>query len=417
MNEIVSRRGCGRLGFAVILAATLLPQILLAGCALPERSVAVPQSQTVEAAIPGMPPNVRFWPDKDPGPFIKEAVESAHRELAYRASTGQTGPLPPASFLAISGGGDNGAFTAGLLNGWTAAGNRPVFKAVTGVSTGALIAPLAFLGSDYDQALRDSYTKISQKDIFLERGMTAVFFNDAMAETRPLHEFVARIITPEFLAKIALEYQKGRLLLVGTTDLDARRPVIWNMTAIAAVGGTPALELFRKILVASAAIPGAFPPVMFDVEIGGHRYQEMHVDGGAMAQVFLYPPSLKLTELAAANKMERLRILYLIRNARLDPDWASVDRRTLGILARAIDSLINTQGVGDLYRIYLTAHRDKIDYNLAYISADFTVPHKEEFDTTYMRSLFDYALAQARHGYPWQKYPPGYSPEVVAPGS
>ena len=248
--------------------------------------------------------------------------------------------------------------------------------------------------------------------------MTAVFFNDAMADTEPLYQFVAKIITSEFLTKIAAEYQKGRLLMVGTTDIDARRPVIWNMTAIAAVGSPAALELFRKILVASAAIPGAFPPVMIDVEIGGQRYQEMHVDGGAMAQVFLYPPSLNLTELAAANKMERTRTLYLIRNARLDPEWASVDRRTLGILARAIDSLINTQGIGDLYRIYLTAQRDKLDYNLAFIPPDFSVPHKEQFDTTYMRSLFDYAYEKASHGYPWQKYPPGYRPtDAAATGS
>ena len=414
MNGIISRRRFGRRGLTGIVAAALLLPVLLAGCSIPERSVAVPENQTVAAVIPGMPANIRYFVDKNPQPFVDEALASFKRAQAWRASQGQTGPLPPAYFLAISGGGDNGAFTAGLLNGWTEAGDRPVFGGVTGVSTGALIAPLAFLGPEYDQALRDSYTKISQKDIFLARGITAAFFDDAMADTQPLFQFVSKIITAEFLAKIAAEYQKGRLLLVGTTDLDARRPVIWNMTAIANVGTPAALQLFRKILVASASIPGAFPPVMIDVEVDGKRYQEMHVDGGAMAQVFLYPPSLNLKDLSAKMNVDRKRVLYVIRNARLDPDWASVDRQTLGIAARAVDSLLHTQGVGDLYRIYLTAQRDGLDYNLAYIPADFTTPHTEQFDTTYMRSLFDYAFEKARHGYPWQKYPPGFTPGETA---
>jgi predicted acylesterase/phospholipase RssA len=410
MSQVVSRRHCGRLGFRALFAAVLLPQIPLAGCAIPERSAAVPESQTLHAAIPGMPIDIRYFVDKDADLFLKEAIESVKRERAYRADTGQTGPLPPAAFLAISGGSDNGAFAAGLLNGWTAAGNRPEFKGVTGVSTGALIAPLAFLGSDYDQTLRKSYTTISKKDIFEERGITAAFFDDAMADSAPLSRLVAGIITPELLARIADEYKKGRLLLVGTTDLDARRPVIWNMTAIAAVGGTAGLDLFRKVLVASASIPGAFPPVMIDVEIAGKRYEEMHVDGGAMAQVFLYPPLLSLSDLTEATAAQRTRTLYLIRNARLDPEWASVERRTLGILARAIGSLVDTQGIGDLYRIYLITERDKVDYNLAFIPTEFDRLHEESFDTGYMRSLFDYAFEKARRGYPWSKYPPGYSP-------
>lgn len=410
MNQIVSRRHCGRLGLRAVLAALLLPEILLAGCAVPERSAAVPESQTLHAAIPGMPKNIRYFVDRDADLFVKEAIESANRERAYRASVGQTGPLPPAAFLAISGGSDNGAFAAGLLNGWTAAGNRPEFKAVTGVSTGALIAPLAFLGPDYDQTLRKSYTTISKKDVFAERGVTAAFLDDAMADSEPLSRLVASIITPELLGRIAGEYEKGRLLLVGTTDLDARRPVIWNMTAIAAVGGAAGLDLFRKVLLASASIPGVFPPVMIDVEIAGTRYQEMHVDGGAMAQVFLYPPSLRLSDQSKAIAAQRTRTLYLIRNARLDPEWANVERRTLGILTRAIGSLVDTQGIGDLYRLYLITERDKVDYNLAFIPTEFDRPHKELFDTGYMRSLFDFAFERARRGYPWSKYPPGYNP-------
>jgi len=181
------------------------------------------------------------------------------------------------------------------------------------------------------------------------------------------------------------------------------------MTAIAASNDPNARSLFEKVLLASASIPGAFPPVMIDVTVGGTRYQEMHVDGGTMAQVFLYPPSLSV-----ANSPQRKRALYIIRNARLDPDWASVERRTLSIATRAIGSLTRTQGVGDLYRIYATAQRDGLDYNLTYIPATFNTPHTEEFDTAYMRSLYAVGEQAAKSGYQWQKYPPGFEAPVQA---
>jgi hypothetical protein len=396
-----------------VLALVMILQAFASGCAPPERLAAVPEDRTTTAEVPGVP-NVRYWPDIDPKPFINEAVESVQREKDFLARSGFNGPLPPAYFLAISGGGDNGAFGAGLLLGWTAAGNRPTFKGVTGISTGALIAPFAFLGSDYDQALREVYTNVSKKDIFNERDITAALFDDAMADTEPLSKLVERQVTPDLLNKIGAEYQKGRLLLVATTDLDAHHTVIWNMTKIAAIGNPAALTLFRKVLVASAAIPGVFPPVMIDVENAGKHYQEMHVDGGAMAQVFLYPPALRVSELAATHNLERERTLYVIRNARLDVAWESVERRTLDIASRSITSLIHTQGIGDLYRIYLTAQRDGIDYNLAYIPAEFDVEHKEEFDTNYMRQLFNLGFDMARHGYPWEKHPPGYCRDDVS---
>src|SRR5262249_55257007 len=159
--------------------------------------------------------------------------EALRKEREFLARSGHNGPLPPANFLAISGGGDDGAFGAGLLNGWTAAGDRPEFKVVTGVSTGALIAPLAFLGSEDDAGPKRAYTTISKKDIYEERGFLAALFDDGLADSRPLLNLVSSFVTPEVLTRIGEEYGKGRLLLVGTTDLDARQPVIWNMTAIA----------------------------------------------------------------------------------------------------------------------------------------------------------------------------------------
>jgi hypothetical protein len=400
------RRGApSKTALAKALRGTLFASLaLLCACTTPTRLPAVPVELTTRATPAAT--NVRYWPDQDIQPLVDDAVAALARERKWRDQAGQTGPLPPVSYLAISGGGDDGAFAAGLLAGWSARGDRPEFKVVTGISTGALIAPFAFLGPDFDAKLREAYTNIDSKDIFRKRWLTAVLFNDAMADTQPMRRLIDRFVTPEMLRLIAAEYAKGRFLLVATTDLDARRPVIWNMTAIAASQDPHALDLFREVIAASAAIPGVFPPVMIDVQVDARRYQEMHVDGGTSAQVFLYPPALDLDSLSARHGGHRQRTLYVIRNARLDPDWASVDRRTLTIANRAVSSLIHSQGIGDLYRIYGTSADDGLEFNLAFIPSSFTTVRTKNFDRIYMRSLFGYAYDLALKGYPWEHAPP-----------
>lgn len=395
---------------AILTVALTISVMVLQGCATPARQAAVPMGLEDQAQVPGLPDvRYRIGFGKDMAAVEQEGVESYRREQEQLAASGRSGQLPPAVFLAISGGGDNGAFGAGLLCGWTAAGDRPEFKLVTGISTGALIGPFAFLGSSYDAQLKDFYTNVSPKDIMEKRSLMTTLFSDAAADNRPLWGLVEKAVTQKMMDEIAVEYKKGRLFLVATVDLDARQGMIWNMTRIAASGHPKALELFRSILIASAAIPGAFPPVLIDVEAGGQKYQEMHVDGGTMAQVFLYPTSISLKDLERKERVEaRERKLYIIRNSRLDAEWAQVDRRTLTIAGRAISSLIQTQGIGDLYRIYLTALKDGLDYNLAYVPSSFNVPKKEDFDTAYMRQLFDVGYSMAAKGYPWQKTPPGY---------
>ncbi|MBV8682650.1 MAG: patatin-like phospholipase family protein [Caulobacteraceae bacterium] len=378
--------------------------------------MAAPPAPADVRADPGVA-EVRYFVARDPGAFEAAAREAFRRELAWRASTGQTGPLPPVNFLAISGGGHDGAFAAGLLNGWTAHGDRPEFKAVTGISTGALIAPFAFLGPRYDGTLKDLYTNISQADIYRKRLPFSALFNDALSSTEPLARLTSHYVTRQLLDEIAAEYAKGRMLLIGTTDLDNLEPVVWNMTAIAASHDPHAVELFREVLMASAAIPGAFPPVMINVTLDGVHYQEMHVDGGVAAQVFTYPPSLNVGQLSANIGAVRERKLYIIRNARLDPDWANTKRRTLSIAGRAIASLIQTQGVGDLYRIYVTARRDHIDYNLAFIPSTFTTVATEQFDTAYMRTLYQTGYDLGAKGYVWSKTPPAYQEATFAPAN
>jgi len=386
--------------------------LMAAGCSIPERGPAVPHADTTRAQPLGLS-NARFFADGDPKFMVEEGMLALQREVATLRAAGQsTTRLPPAYFLAVSGGGDNGAFGSGLINGWTATGTRPDFKMVTGVSTGALIAPFAFLGPDYDASLREVYTTMTPDRVYRTRGLTAALFDDAMADTAPLAEIIAKYADQKLMDAIAAEYRKGRLLMIGTTNLDAQRPTIWNIGAIAASGHPGALDLFRKILRASAAIPGAFQPVLIDVEVDGRKYQELHVDGGAIAQLFLYPPSIDL----GGTGLKRERHAYIIRNARLDPDYAMAERRTITIAGRAINTMLAASGYNDVLRTYFVTQRDGVGYNLAFIGTDFSpAPKQGEFDQAYMRALYDYGYQQIMAGRAWHKVPPGLGNPTATP--
>lgn len=272
-----------------LLGALLLMGASLQGCQSLPRQEAVPRMLT-QKAIPVDFPNSRYWPDLNIEAFVRDAAESTNRERTYLALLGQPPPaLPAASYLAISGGGDAGAFGAGLLVGWTKRGTRPEFKVVTGVSAGALIAPFAFLGSAYDPVLKNVSLSIGAKDIIHMRSLLAAVASDGMADPTPLAAMIAHYVTQDVLVAISREHARGRVLLIATTDLDSRQPVVWNMGVIASSKNPRAIDLFRKIMLASASIPGLFPPVMIDVSVNGNLYQEMHVDGGVMAEAFLFP--------------------------------------------------------------------------------------------------------------------------------
>ena len=391
------------LGKLAVMAALFVIAFMTAGCSIPERQPPVPRADTTRALPLGIA-NARFFADAGPQAMLDEANRAYEREQAALGASGRAGGrLAPASYLAVSGGGDNGAFGAGLINGWTATGTRPEFMIVTGVSTGALIAPFAFLGPDYDASLREVYTTMSPGKVYRARGYLAAVFDDAMADTSPLAEVIARYADQKMFDAIAREYKKGRLLLIGTTDLDARRPVIWNIGALAASGHPQALDLFRKVLRASAAVPGAFQPVMIDVEVDGRKYQELHVDGGAIAQLFLYPASIDLSR----SGIRRERHAYIIRNARLDPEYSAIERRTITIAGEAISTMLASSGQNDILRTYFISGRDGVAFNLAYIGTDFTsAPKSGEFDQAFMNSLYQYGYRQITEGQAWHKMPP-----------
>jgi predicted patatin/cPLA2 family phospholipase len=386
--------------------SVLLLSALLVGCGgNMVRKSAVPENQHIHAQVAQVQesPGVRYMITSPEGitAMINDLRESQQR-------VGVQNIKGTGSYLSISGGGDNGAFGAGLLAGWTKRGDRPVFNLVTGVSTGALIAPFAYLGPQYDDVLQYVYTQVTPDMIFKKRGLMAAVFEDSIGDTTPLYQLISQHVDADFLKKVATEYrERGRWLLVGTTNIDAGVPVIWNMGKIAAIGTPEALELFKRVMLASASIPGAFPPVLFDAVLNGESYHEMHVDGGASTQVFLYPSAA--AEKAREEKVVRRKNLqaYIIRNSRLDNGWQEIERKTMNIVGRSISQLIQAQGIGDIYRIYQTTQRDHVGFNLAFIGSDFREPHHEEFDTQYMRALYQYAYDQTVMGYPWLHEPPG----------
>lgn len=234
-------------------------------------------------------------------------------------------------------------------------------------------------------------------------GPLAFLFRDSMANLTPLERLLAQHLGPEELRRIAAEHRRGRRLFVGTTNLDAGRPVIWN---IAASGRPDALLLTRQALLASASIPGAFEALYFEVKVDGRRYHEMHVDGAATRQVFLFPAQFDWRKLAEILDPPEPARIYVIRDSSLQPEYQVVKPNALAVSARAVGALIRTQGIGDLNRIYLQARRDGMESRLAHIPGEFDLTPSESFDPAYMKALFGLAEARARGGYPWLNIPP-----------
>jgi len=399
----VKRRSC------VVCIATGLVSLALVGCATLERLPPVPYADAQQTKILDIS-NARFYLN-DIKRINAVALEAYERRNKFRTAT------TPLNILAISGGGDDGAFGAGLLVGWSARGDRPDFDVVTGVSTGSLSAPFAFLGRDYDLQLKEVYTDTDAADVFDKRlPVLSAIASDALTDSAPLRRLISQRVDDTLVRRIAEEYKKGRLLFVLTTNLDQGRPVVWNIGAIAASDNPQARELIVSVLLASASIPAVFPPVMIDVTFDSRRYQEMHVDGGTIAQAFMYPPSFSFKQAAfhRGTKEQRLsaarkRIAYIIRNGRLSRQDEDVKLQTLAIAKQAIATMIASSGVNDTYRMYLIARRDGVDFNLASIGDDFTEPYKGPFDREYMQALFDYGYSRGHAGYQWQKVPPGYA--------
>ena len=391
--------------------AIIIPLILagvMVGCG--KNRTPLPPDLFRESKVLGMT-GVRTWAFEHSSKFEADLIASIKQELRY-SPTGHDDASGHFNILALSGGGSNGAFGAGILNGWSAAGTRPIFKIVTGISTGALIAPFAFLGEGYDQVLKQVYTSVETKDIMkLKSSIISGKGLDSLADSSPLRELIRKYVTEGVIRSVALAHQTGRRLYIGTTDLDVGRLVIWNMGAIAANNKPETDNLFRKILLASASIPILLPPVYIPVEVGNEIYEEMHVDGGVATQVFLYGDILNLDDVARSVGLPSVGAgrIYIIQNLQSLPLFEPVKSNLVAISKKTVTGLLTNQGNGDLYRIYAIAQREGIKFKLVFIPSDFELQDPVNFDPVSMEKLFDLGYRMALSGDPWQNHPPGYS--------
>ena len=380
--------------------------LLLSSCSGPPRN-ALPEHLVPSARIPGIE-HAYSWGDQSPVELEKHQREAQDMINRLVVEKGEAFLEQPLNYLALSGGGHSGAFGAGILKGWSQAGTRPQFTLVTGISTGAIIAPFAFLGPDYDDELREIYTQYRTRDAIEFRSILGALLGDSAADASGLQALIAEYIDADVMQAIAEEHNDGRALFIGTTNLDAGRPVSWNIGRIAASGAPNALSLIQDIIQASVSIPGVFPPVMIEYEAGGVRYQEMHVDGGVTRQVFLFPGELRYQRLLDELGVTGSQHLYIVFNGTLEQKREIVDTSIFAISARSIRTLTKNQGIGDLYRMYLFARKNDIGYRLTSIPQNFSEEPREMFDREYMRALFDLGVERGRQPDLWQHKPPEF---------
>ncbi len=370
----------------------LLAAAVLTACAgLARNPVALSDLQ--DPQVPGAT-NLRYWADEPPS-NLGELNALMDRQ---RRASGRTGDY---AILALSGGAEDGAYGAGLLTAWSESGTRPEFLVVTGVSTGALAAPFVFLGPEYDEALREFYGGIDPRRVYRPRSPFGIFPNASVYNSGPLRDTIAQNVTPDFLRRIAAEHQKGRRLLVQTVSLDAQRAVAWNMGEIAAIGSPEAADLFIDVLLASAAVPGAFPPVLIDVATPEGVRDELHVDGAVFSQA-TYLGRWGSNSASVSGRPT----LYLLRNGKVDPE-PNITRATLpAIVGRSLGTLLKAQGAAELEAGYKAARDSGTRFFVTWIGEDFDAPLKQRFDPDYMRALFEYGYTQFKAGRVWQTKPP-----------
>lgn len=392
-----------------ILLSILSFFILLTSCSSSGLYRPLPKNLESKVSLQGYK-HIRAWGDA-PSETMKRSAEQSIEQI----KKANHGAIPKViNALAISGGGADGAFGAGVLWGWSQTGIRPTFHLVSGISTGALIAPFAFLGPEYDGQLKQLYTTLSDGEVYeLNNPLTLIsayfkpILNRSIASNKPMKKLMEQIVNQRMMEKIAKEHLKGRRLFIGTSQINAQRLVIWDIGAIAASGNPGALKLIHKILLASSALPGIFPPEYFQVMANGTSYQEMHLDGGIETQVMLYEEAIiPFATIYIHHEPQSVKKLYVIRNRKVNPEWSKIKPRLRYIIERAISTLTKTQGIGDLYRLYAFSKRDKVDYNLIYIPEYFTDEAQSFYDKKYMQHLFQVGIKEGKQ-MRWKKYPPG----------
>ena len=318
---------------------------------------------------------------------------------------------PNRTILCLSGGGAFGAYTAGVLVGWSGRGDRPEFDVVTGISTGALIAPFAFLGPKYDEQLKRFYTAVRSDELYTLRPVRALF-GEAFADTAPMAARIDAFLTPSVLADMADAHRRGRRLYVGTTEEEGKQFIVWDLGAMAARNGPGDRELIVKVLLGSSAPPGFFPAAKIDVTVGGVKYTERHVDGGVSQSVFFRPPYVppEARSDVAARDLAGAKV-YVIVAGKLYADPEVIRPWSLAQAGKSVSTLIYAQTRGDLQRLYTICLLTGMDYYLSAIPAGYAAPiSSTEFEPVVLTALFEEGRRVIGSADPWRALPPGVGP-------
>lgn len=390
--------------FRLLIIITCL--LALSGCASVRH--AVPQEFVGKAVVLGMP-DLRCYTYNAYSIFMRQSLADSFKQedkSDYLVDGIKTYPA-----LIIGGGVSNSAYGIGLLNGWAKEGSRPVFKIVTGYSSGSLIAVATFSGKESEDRLAELFTSISTKDVVRPKSVFSLLFGDSVNSSALFAKKIDDMVDADLMAKIAKEHAKGRRLYVGTSDLDAQEFVIWDMGALASKGGPDSLKMFRKIILASCSYPVMLPPVYFQVEAGGKFYDEMHGDGGVMGGIFYIYQLLEgagsETHSSGVDPKGFKTRLYVLNCCYMSPHSKQVEDNLTAITSRLIETATASKMSGDTYSIYAFSKEKGWDYNLAYIPEDFKPNQKEMFDKEEMKRLFKRGYDDAVGGYKWHKAPPG----------
>ena len=368
----------------------------LSGCAELDARRAPPVAM-VDTVHPIGNSQVRSW-GEEVSPEVATAVAEQYREVRRAASAdGRRETLLHADFLVISGGGSDGAYAAALLKGWTERGTRPEFEVVTGVSTGALAAPFAFLGYAYDDVLAEIYETHGDADLYTSNGPFGLI-GPALEDTAPLKRLIEHYVSDAVIDAISAQGRNGRRLLVQATNIDAQRPVVWDLTAIASSGRVDRRDLLVTVLLASSAIPAVFPPQRIAVSgDDGQVYDELHVDGGTTAQIFFTPPELRLGDYERAGFGHgRTRTLFAIRNGKIGPEYEVTEEATVPLATRAIATLVKGQTLAELEALDRTAHDHRALFLYSAVPQSFHATKTGTFDPAYMTKLYEAGRAAGR---------------------
>lgn len=382
----------------LLAAGVLLALACAVGCATKQWSN--PPTELLDSSWHNRGPS-------DPYPNPDSTLADGLASVFGNAKMPAPAPGRALNVLAVSGGGKHGSYTAGVLCGWTENGTRPQFDVCTGISSGALVAALAFLGPDYDGRLAHEFNNLSQRDVLRFQPVRGLVTTSSLASSKPLSEMIARNLDAKAFADVQAAHHAGRRLFVSTVNLTTQRAVIWDVGALATSGRPDARDLVHKVLLAACTIPGFMPPVEFDIELNGVRYKELHVDAGNVIQAFV----------RTANGLPPTSNVYVINAGKIYRDPLEEEPRFLRVLGASISNTMYALFREDAVKLYALCAVTGAHFHLVAIPTSLKVrPGSMTFDEEEMRLLFSVGRQQALGGIPWRHTPPASQPgETLVP--